>query len=63
MKEKKTAKICSILYAITALLFTLTGISNIVDEQLSTMIGWTNIAMAVTFGSLGIIYYKKSKAE
>ena len=63
MKDKKKEnKICFILYTITSLIFTSTGITILATNGFDWHV-LTNIALAVTFGSVAFMYFKKYKEE
>ena len=56
-------KLCFILHSISASLFTVSGILNLVNKGFNDWFGYSGIALGVTFGSLAFIYYKKFKEE
>ena len=64
MKNKNNEnKLCFILHTITSLIFTLTGIMQLVAKRGTSWTAFTSIALGVTFGSIAYTYYKKYKEE
>lgn len=61
--NKKENKACFILHTITSLLFATSGIIMLVTKKSFYWPAVTNIALSVTFGSLAVIYFKKTKEE
>ena len=60
MKENK---VCFILYSFSSLCFLLSGILSLVEQNPNVWQGITSIALAVTFASLAVLYFKKYKSS
>ena len=63
MKNTKKYLICTILHAITALLFLVGGIINIVNKGFNDWTDITSIALGFTFGSISFMYFEMYKKE
>lgn len=61
--QKKYYLICTILHAITALLFIVGGIANVVSNKSNGWVDITPFGLGITFGSISYMYFEKYRKE